>query len=57
MKNKFAYSNQKNTQCNQNAQFWYYTSAVQKYNNTKNPFIKAQQLVIINYYLNGNYNK
>jgi len=51
---KFSYATQKNTPCNQNAQLWYYVNAVNIYNRTKSPFIKAKQLAIINYYLNGN---
>lgn len=51
---KFSYATQKNTPCNQNAQLWYYVNAVNTYKTTKDPIIKAQQLAIIKYYLNGN---
>ena len=40
--------------CNVNAQLWYFTNAMQQVKNTKNPYIKRQQMAILKYYLNGN---
>ena len=51
---KFSYATQRNTPCNINAQRWTYVNSVKKYNNSNNPIVKAYQLKIINYYLNGN---
>jgi hypothetical protein len=45
------------SQCNQNAQLWYYVNAVNTFKNTTNPYIKARQLAIIRYYLNGKENQ
>lgn len=42
-----------NTACNQNAQYWYFQSAIYKYQNAKTPAEKAKQFAIIQYYLNG----
>lgn len=42
-----------NNACNQNAQFWYFQSAIYKYQRAKTPAEKAQQFAIIQYYLNG----
>jgi len=42
-----------NTECNQNAQFWYFQSAIYKYQRAKTLAEKAQQFAIIQYYLNG----
>ena len=54
MPSKVNYANQKNTPCNENAQLWYYVNAVNKFRKAKNPIVKAQQLALIKYYLNGN---
>ena len=53
MHKKFTYCNQKNTQCNQNAQLWYYVNAINKFKNTTNIIEKNKQLKIIKYYTNG----
>ena len=55
MPKKDNYCNQKNTQCNQNAQLWYMTNAMKKIKTTKNPIEKMKQIAILNYYLNGHY--
>jgi len=44
----------KNTPCNTNAQFWYYTNRVQHIKNEKNPIIKAAMLKALIKYMNGN---
>jgi len=48
------YTNNYQTPCNVNAQLWYMTNAIQKVKTTKNPYVKKQQMVLVNYYLNGN---
>jgi len=30
------------------------TNAIQKVKTTKNPYVKKQQMALVNYYLNGN---
>ena len=49
MYKKFSYATQRNTQCNQNAQLWYFVNAIKKRDNPK-------YKKIANYYLNGNIN-
>ena len=50
---KFSYCTQKNTQCNENAQLWYFVNAMQKAKTSKNPVVRIRQSIIANYYLNG----
>ena len=46
-------NNKLNTQCNQNAQQWYFLNAMKKINQSKNKAEKNYYKKIVNYYLNG----
>ena len=55
-KQKFSYATQRNIQCNENAQLWYFVNSLQKSQTAKNKVVRFNQRNVANYYLNGNYN-
>ena len=50
---KINYAKQRNLQCYQNAQQWYYVNALNKVKNSKNPNIVNKNRIIVAYYSNG----
>ena len=47
------YCSKRNTQCNINAQLWYFVNAMNKSKTSKNPIITIRQSIIASYYLNS----
>ena len=50
---KINYAKQRNLECYQNAQQWYYVNAINKVKTAKNPLIVKKYKIIVDYYSNG----